>query len=123
MDLKHGWRPSKGKTARFRIELGSANEAAAEDSKDFSFKFGKGRFVAEQGSDASFLLMDLRQALISKTLPINVNRSATVPFTFVNLGEMNVARFRWRIQRKAAGFVDCDENLPRGWGSGRRSVC
>jgi len=79
---------SKGKTARFRIKLGSASGSAAKDSKDVNFKFGKGMFVAEQGSDASALLVDLKQALLAKALPSKVERAATLPFTFVNLGEM-----------------------------------
>jgi hypothetical protein len=78
---------SKGKTARFRIELEPAHVSAAKDSKDFSFRFGKGRFVAEQGSDAEVLVMDLKKALAAKALPSKVERSATLPFTFVNLGE------------------------------------
>jgi len=50
-------------------------------------KSGKGRFVAEPGSDASVLLSDLKKALEAKAIPVKVHRTRTLPFTFVNLGD------------------------------------
>ncbi|HWY20777.1 MAG TPA: hypothetical protein VNX26_06115 [Candidatus Acidoferrum sp.] len=58
-----------------------------DDSKDFPMKSGKGRFVAEPGSDASVLLSDLKKALEAKAIPVKVHRTRTLPFTFVNLGD------------------------------------
>jgi hypothetical protein len=75
-----------GKTAKFIIEL--AQEQTQDDTdKQFVIKFGKGRFVTQPGSDASVLLADLKKALEAKKLPSRVPRSATLPFTFANIGE------------------------------------
>ena len=49
--------------------------------------FGKGTFVAVEGSDASTLLVDLKQALEAKTIPATTSRVKSLPFTFVNLGD------------------------------------
>jgi hypothetical protein len=54
---------ARGKTAKFRIELGSAKALDDQESKEFDLASGEGRFVAEQGSDASALLEDLQKAL------------------------------------------------------------
>jgi hypothetical protein len=81
-----------GKTAKFRIELGSAKEADSEEAKRMNFKFGEGRFVAEPGSDSSILIQDLKKQLEAKKLPTKVKRATTVPFTFADLGE-NQSRF------------------------------
>ena len=69
-----------GKTAKFRVELG-----AAKSSNGFSF--GKGRFVAENGSDASALLQALKKALEAKALPTRVQRAGELPFEFAGLGD------------------------------------
>jgi len=79
---------SKGRTARFKIELGPATASTDNDTKGFSVKFGKGRLVAQPQSDASALLADLKNALAAKVLPSKIERSVTLPFTFVNFGEM-----------------------------------
>src|SRR5258708_2600511 len=65
---------SKGRTARFRIELGPATTASDSDTKGFGVKFGKGRLVAQPQSDASVLLADLKNALAAKVLPSKVER-------------------------------------------------
>ncbi|HWW13076.1 MAG TPA: hypothetical protein VN310_00325 [Candidatus Dormibacteraeota bacterium] len=83
---------SQGRTAKFQIEFGPAKTLGAKDSKDFPMKdfpmkVGEGRFVAEPGSDASVLLLDLKKALEAKALPSKVQRLDNLPFTFVNIGE------------------------------------
>jgi hypothetical protein len=77
---------SHGKTAKFRIELGKAQSPGDEESRNFDIESGKGRFVAEPGSDASDLLMELRTALEAKSFPAKVLRVNTLPFTFVSFG-------------------------------------
>jgi hypothetical protein len=53
--------PSQGKTAKFRIEMGPAKVSDAKDSKDFTHR-EEGRFMAEPGSEASVLLVDLKKS-------------------------------------------------------------
>jgi hypothetical protein len=78
---------AQGKVARFRIEFGQGQRHDSKDLKDFPITTGNGRFVAEPGSDPSVLLSDLKKALEAKTLPSRVTRTASLPFTFVSLGE------------------------------------
>jgi hypothetical protein len=78
---------SKGKTAKFRIELGPSKPLEDKESKDFNIKQGKGRFLAEPGSDASVLLADLKNALDAKKFPAKVQRARDLPFVFVSLGQ------------------------------------
>ena len=78
---------SQSKTAKFRVEFGPSKTVGAADSKDFPMRVGEGRFVAERGSDASVLLLDLKNALEAKSLPSKVQRLESLPFTFVNIGE------------------------------------
>jgi len=75
-----------GKTAQFVIEFSRVQTSDTSD-KQFPIKFGKGRFVAHAGSDASVLLQDLKKALEAKNLPSKVKRSDVLPFTFANIGE------------------------------------
>jgi hypothetical protein len=77
---------SQGKTAKFRIELDPA-QGSDKPVGSISVKFGKGRFVAEPGSDSSVLLADLKKALEAKKLPAKVQRSNTLPFTYASMGE------------------------------------
>jgi hypothetical protein len=77
---------SRGTTARFRIELGKS-KASTQGTKDFNMKVGEGRFVAEAGSDASVLLVDLQKALEAKKLPKPAPRANSLAFTFANIGE------------------------------------
>lgn len=78
---------SQGKTAKFRIELGSPKALDDKESRDFDIKSGKGRLVAEPGSDASVLLADLKKALEAKTLPTKVQRAGDLPFMYVSFGK------------------------------------
>ena len=78
---------SQGRTAKFRIEFGTAKTVEATDLKDFPMKVGDGRFISVPGSDASVLLLDLRKALEAKTLPPRPRRLEDLPFTFANIGE------------------------------------
>jgi hypothetical protein len=79
---------AQGKTARFRIELGSSRPLDDKESKQFDtdIRSGHGQFVAENGSDPSVLLADLEKALEAKATPANVQRANTLPFTLVSFG-------------------------------------
>jgi hypothetical protein len=96
---------SEGKTSRFRIELGPAKLSQAKDSKDFSIKFGEGKFVGEPGSDAGVFLANLGRALEATVIPTKTPRLKNLPFTFVSLGE-NMSR------ASNGGF---NENPPGNW--------
>jgi hypothetical protein len=95
---------SQGKTARFRIELGPA-QGSDKPARITNIKSGKGRFMAEPGSDASVLLADLKKALEARKLPAKVQRSSTLPFTYAILGENH-------SQASGGGF---NENPPGNW--------
>lgn len=90
---------SKGKTAKFRIELGSTKALDDKESRDFDIQQGEGKFLAEPGSDASVLLADLKKSLGAKTLPTKVHRVSNLPFTFVSFGKNN-------SQASGGGFND-----------------
>jgi len=77
---------SQSRTAKFTIELDPAKTLKA-DSKDVPINVGRGRFVAESGSDSRGLLTDLMKALEAKKLPTTVARLHSLPFTFVNVGD------------------------------------
>jgi len=96
---------SPGKLAKFVIEFGPTRNVDYKDSNDFPIGTGKGRFVAEPGSDASALLSDLQKALEAKTIPANVHRAQELPFTFANIGD-NLS------QAPDGGF---NANPPGGW--------
>jgi hypothetical protein len=78
---------SGGKMARFRIELGPAEDHPAKTAQDFSVKTGEGKFVAVPDSDASLLLADLQKALQANALPKHVSRIASLRFTFAIFGD------------------------------------
>lgn len=78
---------SGGKIAKFRIELGVSKPLDDKDSREFDVQSGKGRLVAEPGSDASVLLADLKKALEAKSLPAKVQRASDLPFTYVSFGK------------------------------------
>lgn len=79
---------SHQKLAKFGIEFGPARSLESEDPSDvIRVTTGKGRFVAEPGSDATALLADLRKALEAKGIPPNVQRVQALPFKFVNFGD------------------------------------
>jgi len=78
---------SKGKAAKFRIELGPSKPLEDQESKDFDIQQGEGRFLAKPGSDASVLLADLRNALEAEKFPAKVKRARDLPFVFVSLGQ------------------------------------
>ena len=78
---------AQGKTARFRIQFGQARVATNAEAKAPKIEFGKGKFIAEPGSDASVLLIDLKKALDAKTLPGKAQRAGELPFTYATLGE------------------------------------
>lgn len=78
---------SKGKLAEFVIELGPTGNVESKDSKDFPMGTGEGRFLSKAGSDATFLVADLQEALQARSTPVNIHRVKALPFTFVNLGD------------------------------------
>ena len=80
---------SQGKTARFRIELAPSKPPGDKESRSVRIQAGKGRLVAEPGSDASVLLVDLKNALEAKELPSKVQRIESLPFNFVIFGNNN----------------------------------
>ena len=96
---------ARGKTAKFRIELGRAQSPRDEESKIFDVKSGTGRFVAEPGSDASALLNELKTALEAKSLPVQVRRVNALPFTFVSFSSH-------QSQASHGGFFS---NPPGNW--------
>lgn len=77
---------ARGATAKFRIELGSAKSLDGREPVDFDAESGTGRFVAEPGSDAHYMLLDLKSALEAKNLPPRIQRVTTLPFKFVSFG-------------------------------------
>src|SRR6266849_10452899 len=90
---------SKGKTAKFRIELGPRKTLNDKESRDFDIQQGEGKFIAEPGSDASVLLADLKKSLEAKTFPPKVKRVSNLPFVFVTLGKN-------QSQASGGGFND-----------------
>lgn len=78
---------SQGKIAKFRIELGATKPLSDKESRDFDIEQGEGSFIAEPGSDASILLVELKKALEAKRFPSKVQRVRRIPFTFVSLGK------------------------------------
>ncbi len=75
---------AQGKTARFVIDLGPSKSS---DSGGIRIGFGDGRFLAQPGSDASVLLLDLKKALEANKLPKKVVRASSLPFTYASLGD------------------------------------
>jgi hypothetical protein len=96
---------SQGKLAKFVIEFGPTQTVESKDVKNFPLSTGKGRFVAETGSDASVLLSDLEKALEAKAIPVKVQRVKALSFDFVNIGD-NLS------QAPGGGF---NEKPPGGW--------
>jgi hypothetical protein len=94
-----------GKTAKFRIELDQEKSLDDKESRNFGIKSGKGRFVAELGSDSSDLLHELKTTLEAKSFPAKVRRVNTLPFTFVSFG-------RNQSQASDGGF---SANPPGNW--------
>ena len=94
-----------GKTAKFKIELDQEKSLDDKEARSLRIKSGKGRFVAEPGSDSSDLLNELKTALEAKSLPAKVRRVSTLPFTFVSFG-------RNQSQASDGGFF---ANPPGNW--------
>ena len=87
---------STGKTAKFRIEL---DEPRLSGNASFPMFFGKGKFVAEQGSESDSFVSDLAKVLEARKLPKKTRRSATLPFEYVVLG-------RNQSRSNEGGFAD-----------------
>jgi len=94
-----------GKTAKFKIELDQEKSLDDKESRSLRIKSGKGRFVAEPGSDSSDLLIELKTALEAKSFPAKIRRVNTLPFTFVSFG-------RNQSQASDGGFF---ANPPGNW--------
>jgi hypothetical protein len=75
---------SQGKTARFGIELGQGREVGVAG---INIQTSEGRLIAQAGSDASVLLIDLKKELQAKKFPAKVKRASSLSFNFAMLGE------------------------------------
>jgi len=95
----------RGKTAKFKIELDQEKSLDDKESRSLRIKSGKGRFVAETGSDSGDLLNELKTALEAKSLPAKIRRVNTLPFTCVSFG-------RNQSQASDGGFF---ANPPGNW--------
>jgi hypothetical protein len=74
---------SGGRIAQFRIEFEGTKESSTTPIR---ISFGKGKFVAVPGSDATALMSELKKALEAKTLPAKVARVESVPFVYAIIG-------------------------------------
>jgi hypothetical protein len=71
-------------TTKFRIELDASVKA---NDEGFAMSSGKGRFLAEAGSNPIPLLEGLKKALQAKHMPTIVRKTDLLPFDYVILGE------------------------------------
>ena len=74
---------SRGHLAVFRVEL---NRTTKSSGGPIPMRFGKGRFLAEPGSDPTALIQALKKALQAKAPPAKPRRVAELPFEFAVLG-------------------------------------
>ncbi|HET9839707.1 MAG TPA: hypothetical protein VFR84_15885 [Candidatus Angelobacter sp.] len=74
---------SNGHTAKFLIELNAKSKSSAGP---IPISFGKGRFLAQPGSDSTTLIAALKKALQAKKVPAKPKRVAEVPFEYAILG-------------------------------------
>jgi len=72
---------AEGKTARFDLELTSADPTG-----DPPIAFSSGKFLSVAGSDASVLLKNLKKTLEARTVPAHSERVTELPFTAAILG-------------------------------------
>ncbi len=96
---------SRGKMARFRMDLGAAESTPGKTAGDSGVKSGEGTLIPEPGSDSSVLLADLQKALRAKTAPTVPSTKTSIPFTYVTIGD-NLS------QAGAGGF---NANPPGNW--------
>ena len=73
---------SKGHSAVFRVELKAAKTFSRGS---FPVGIGKGRFLAEHGSDSTALIQALKKELRAKKLPAKPRRVAELPFEYAIL--------------------------------------
>lgn len=92
---------SKGHLAVFRVELKAATRFSGGS---FPVGLGKGRFLAEHGSDSTALIQALKNALQAKKLPAKPKRAAELPFEYAVLGRGD--------HRKTDGSFDSHEKGP-----------
>ena len=74
---------SKGHLAVFRVELDRTTKSSGAP---MPMAFGKGRFLAEPGSDSTALIQSLKKALQAKALPAKPRRVTELPFEYAVLG-------------------------------------
>jgi hypothetical protein len=79
----------KSGVTRFKFKLAPSSPSTT----DKSLSFGKGAFVAIDGSEPQPLLNALKVALQAKTIPQRVKREDELPFTYAVLGT-NLARYK-----------------------------
>jgi hypothetical protein len=76
---------ANGKTASFRFEL--SRSESIDQQAGLVIRSGKGRFLADPGSDSTVLIANLKTALDAKHLPTKVKRAQSLPFTYVSFEE------------------------------------
>jgi len=74
---------ARGKTAKFKIRLAYG----ALTGSEFPVASGEGEFISVKGLENLTLLEDLMPALDAKSVPMNINRLASLRFSAVVLGE------------------------------------
>jgi hypothetical protein len=76
---------SRGRTAKFQLELEAA--PSSDRSEPLPIAFGKGAFLAVPGSDASSLIQDLRKPLQANAPPLAMHRVPKLAFTYASFGD------------------------------------
>jgi hypothetical protein len=89
----------QGKAARFTIDIGPPKPMDAEADGKIQVSSGQGAILPVPGSDASSMLIALKKALEAKHIPARTQRTSSLPFKYVILGEHN-------SQAEGGGFSD-----------------
>jgi hypothetical protein len=92
---------SQGKTAKFKIELDAAPEKSSASPNGITAS--NGSIQAVSGSDASVLLVDLKQALEAKKFPAQVRGESTLPIRYAILGKNLTQEAGGRFTDRPAG--------------------
>jgi hypothetical protein len=78
---------SRGKVAKFRIELDLSQSIAGKTARNFGITSGEGRLIPEETSDSSIILVDLQKALQAKIATQPPLKKTTVTFTYADIGD------------------------------------
>jgi len=101
---------TRGKTAKFRIELAATTPAK---ETDFPFSIGKGRILSEPGSNASILLVDLKKALGGQNHTNQRWQGCLAALRVCHPGKGTVAFLRRQLQRQSGRRVGQYEDISR----------